>query len=565
MGLFVNRNEGVGAGLDLADPNSPLASYYLRAGDVLASVLIAAAFVVLSYAPLGHTDIWGHVKYGDAILSQRSFLSAEPFCPFTERDPVGLSQAWLSQVIFAAVYQLGASTGADAIQQLANGTDALRLLHASLVAARLILLYLAFRRLTRSAGVAVLGLTFILAISIGNLAVVRPQVVAELLFAGLLLTLTTPILSRGRVVMSVVLLVAWANAHGSFPIGFALLGAVAAGRAIQVAIDNHSLSALRRDTAFVRLVLAGIIGLAAVAVAYPEGPAIFASTWAMAQHPVVRAMDEWQPIYSAVAGWARGIYAICAVALLLGVTAGPREAVFSRLIPAVLFLGLPMLNQRGVIWLMTVTPWLAIPGVASLARRWRPGGWGSVPSFRKTLAAASVVGIAVLWSAQVQRLIDQKPGDLASLLSPGTPWREALAIRDPALVPESKLAKELRVSYPDHRFAGCIFPSETLGDFFMFEDSPPYPVYIFTHVHLFGEDHWRKVLAIRTASPGWRDIAAEAHINLICVEAETERHQALCKELRADPDWTVVTDEAGDKSKIDPRTRLFVALRKRPK
>ena len=54
----------LGAGLDFADPNSRLAPLYLRTSGVVVAALLAVVFVLLSLAPVWHTDVWAHLRFG---------------------------------------------------------------------------------------------------------------------------------------------------------------------------------------------------------------------------------------------------------------------------------------------------------------------------------------------------------------------------------------------------------------------------------------------------------------------------------------------------------------------
>ena len=71
----------VGAGFDFSDPDGPFARFYLRPVHVVAAAFVALIFVVASYFPLWHTDVWGHLKYGQWMLSHRAIPDREPFSP----------------------------------------------------------------------------------------------------------------------------------------------------------------------------------------------------------------------------------------------------------------------------------------------------------------------------------------------------------------------------------------------------------------------------------------------------------------------------------------------------
>jgi hypothetical protein len=58
---------------------------------------------------------------------------------------------------------------------------------------------------------------------------------------------------------------------------------------------------------------------------------------------------------------------------------------------------------------------------------------------------------------------------------------------------------------------------------------------------------------------GALDILDRYSVNLVAVEPD----RALRGLIARDPRWLVVLDEAGSSTRKDPRTQLFVAVRKR--
>jgi hypothetical protein len=71
-------------------------------------------FVYLSLQPLFHTDLWGHVAYGEWILEHRTLPTEDPYVEYARGVPV-IASAWLSQVILALAYQFGGAEGISAL------------------------------------------------------------------------------------------------------------------------------------------------------------------------------------------------------------------------------------------------------------------------------------------------------------------------------------------------------------------------------------------------------------------------------------------------------------------
>ena len=150
-------------------------------------------------------------------------------------------------------------------------------------------------------------------------------------------------------------------------------------------------------------------------------------------------------------------------------------------------------------------------------------------------------------------------------MSPGTPWKVARQLRAPddtkaQLLPP--LTEVLKANYPDGRFQGAVFASETQGDYLTWAFFPNITVTSYSHLHLFPVNYWQENTATYLGQPGWWDVLRRRHANLVVLEAEI--YPDLCQHLREDPGWQVVSDEAGDGRKASLYCRLFIAVRKHP-
>src|SRR5262249_29573350 len=125
-GMFADP---LGADLDLTSPNSPLAPYFLSSSHVAAAVVLGLLVILSSLVPLWHTDIWGHLKFGEWIVEHGSSPSQEPFCEFSDQSIPLINFSWLAQVIFVGAYRVGAwLAGGDELRQIAGGVAGLRTL-----------------------------------------------------------------------------------------------------------------------------------------------------------------------------------------------------------------------------------------------------------------------------------------------------------------------------------------------------------------------------------------------------------------------------------------------------
>src|SRR6266851_8088457 len=238
----------LGAGLNLADPNSPLAPFYLRGSHVFAAIGLALLFVWFTNIPMWHTDVWGHLRFGEYIVTQGKLPEHEMFSgDFADQNSIYVNYQWVAQAGAYWLFDLGRRLAApDDDARLAAGALMLSTAHGVIVCMRLLLLMVAFTRLTRSVPWAMAGVAIVILTSVFNhLWILRPQVIGELAFAALLVALSKPILSRRAMILIPVVFVIWANCHGSFPIGFILLGLVFVGQVLEVVLQQWKGSGFR--------------------------------------------------------------------------------------------------------------------------------------------------------------------------------------------------------------------------------------------------------------------------------------------------------------------------------
>jgi hypothetical protein len=143
---------------------------------IVVCLWFAAFFIYLNHIPLFHTDLWGHVAYGDWILRNRSLPVEDPFLSLAEGVRV-VDSAWLGQIILASVER---SLGPEWLSNL----YALVGLNTSLVLAWVF--YLRTKRIELS----LVGAVLVLLLSATRIAVIRTEIFGGLCFALIILLLT---------------------------------------------------------------------------------------------------------------------------------------------------------------------------------------------------------------------------------------------------------------------------------------------------------------------------------------------------------------------------------------
>ena len=237
----------------------------------LACIAVLGAVLAVAIPTSADPDLWGHVRFGQVALAAGELPDADPFS-FTN-DRAWINHEWLAEVAMAAAFQAQGGAGLVALKALlvilAMGLAAWTLRPPG-ASGRWSLLALLFVGL---AGVFPLTVTF------------RPQVFSILFFVAEFVVLVTA-LSRPVVLWALPpLFLVWANIHGGWLVGGAVLGVWAAMRAAD-----------RDATGIERRVLAAVAAASIVAtLATPYG----VDLWGFLRDTIgmTRAdIPEWGPL-----------------------------------------------------------------------------------------------------------------------------------------------------------------------------------------------------------------------------------------------------------------------------
>ena len=541
---------------------------------VALAMVLGCIFLYLDHRPLWHTDIWGHLKFGQWISTQHALPGSSPFLPEATKTSPLVHFSWLAQVAFYQVFHFGEWLAGPSAAE-AGGIEALRTLHALLVTLCMLFLYRAFVLIGRSPGAAILGVVLVFLLALPSIDVLRPQVGAEVCFALLVMALSRPCLSNSAFLGLVGLIVFWANLHGSFLLGLLVMGGANGGQFLQACREagGVKLLAVWRYEPFRRLFLCIMFSLLAVGLLNPTGFGIFPAALAFQHHPAVAMMDEWHPVaWDTPWGMVFLLSLVwVAVTFLVGMLWLPRQATTRMLLGGIplgqmlllLFFGLRTLScQRYMLWWIFLAVWISMNvwgplwqhGLTTL--RWRlPSRW-ALPLL------TGIVVTVVLFSGVGLWLTQGHPRPIERAVHAATPWGVARQLRHPESSTFPPLANWLQHQGPG-RLHGRIFTTETLGEYLLWSLPPEQAPLLFSHVHLFPADYWYACLQVRAAKGEWEAVLDRMDAVLLLVEAEHHpelRRQLLAPEQRR---WQVVLDETGDARKSDPRSRWLVAVRKK--
>jgi hypothetical protein len=172
---------------------------------------------ILLFASRADPDLWGHVRFGLDWLAERRLPSIDPYS-FTQDRP-WINHEWLSEALMSAAFS-------------AAGAAGLVLLKVAVIGAALAVLWRRLRAASPLIAATVVTIAAVGALPVS--ATIRPQIWSLLgltLLAPLLVNPVAP--SARRIAVAALLFAVWANLHGGWITGGAVLAVYATVRSIR--------------------------------------------------------------------------------------------------------------------------------------------------------------------------------------------------------------------------------------------------------------------------------------------------------------------------------------------
>jgi hypothetical protein len=458
--------------------------------------------LLVSVASISTVDLAYGIRAGGQILDGTGIPRVDTYT-FTAAGLPWIDQQWFAHAIFAAVHRLG-------------GWPALATLWAVVVIATQALLWRAARSLgagVRSTGVTLLFGFVVAAQGIG----LRSQVLGLLCLAGMVALVADRRNHRRRLWLTVPLLVAWANLHGSFPVGLTLLGLAT----VEDVVSRHH----------ARLAMATMALGTAATLATPFGLDAWRYVATVGTDPTIgQFVTEWRhtPLLD------------------------PAGAAFYASVTAVVVIVLVRIRQGGrPSW--TMLAWLA--GLALLGA-WavRAVAWWGVGA--APVAAALVSRIRVRRSSDLRAASAEtdRPGmarapiafiaTLAILLVAlqpiwhPTPDGGGLGSRlDDAPSGITRALSSVVAAQP----AARVFNAQRWGSWLELT-VPGARVFADSRIELIPAAAWSDYLKVSTGDPSWHEILDSWQVNVLTVSAADQ--SVLVSLVSNDPHWQAVYRDA---------------------
>lgn len=484
---------------------------YLKASRTTAGFALALGlmYVFLSFRPLWHTDLWGHLAYGRLVVATKALPTTEPLMPLAAGVPF-VDTAWLSQVI-----------GFEAMNRL--GVTSLNFLYAASITVMAGLLVWRGYQRSQSAAIALAGLLLWLWGCWQHLNIMRPQMAGMLCFILLLTLLTSRHRRTWHWVAVPALFAAWANLHGSFLVGLVLLAGMAFGRGLDLAVRCGEVRAIRRDSQVRRYVL--MLELAAAAVLFnPYGLRLYAEVFTIANHPNVAELTEWGPLQLRMAqGQATAVIALLLIVLY---RLSPRRVTAAEVLLLFGFGAVALWSSRMLVWWIPLAVTFGMQHGGAIWRQWRSNSEAHSPAQRNgrwSVITAGIIWICFAFTPFGGRVLHGNEGKLKleKMLSRDTPLEVIEHLK--------KLADQNRLP------RGQMFNTYEWGDYLLWAGPPKLKVFLASHVHLVPREVWNDYIAISNVASGWEEILDRYGVNLIVLDSAT--HTPLIGRLRENENW----------------------------
>lgn len=461
-------------------------------------IFLAVALPVLAslLASLSSVDLAFHLRAGDEILSTRSIPAVDTWT-FTAIGLQWFDQQWLSEVVLTAAYRLGGWTG-------------LVLLRAALVGVVFASVLLIGLRQGLSPRNAALLTLVAFAVAAPALAL-RAQLFGMGLFAITLLLVAERRRWPASLWVIPLLVVPWANLHGSFFLAPLVLG-------LAWLEDLADRSVLRH-----RAILVGG-GSALAACITPFGPAVWGYAVGLSTNPeVARRITEWQPTTIRDATGVLFFVSVAVVAML--VARHGRPIPWPTLAWFGVFVAIGLYAQRGLAWwplaaAAAVATSGLIPGLPASTEPATPRG-----ARRLNAAVAALVVLAGVALLPIWRPTDAATGVPVGVLTDAPPGLTA-AVRK---VTESG----------DH-----VFNPQPWGSWFEFA-VPEIKVALDSRIEFFPAAVWDAYEAVEAGHGGWEEQLKAWNVAVVVVDD-------------ADGPFAVRLEAAGwERTHVDPDGALF--------
>jgi hypothetical protein len=469
------------------------------------ALVFAAAGIGRNY----QTDLWHHLARGRVIAAEGRLLDEDRFSCTVAGQPFQDAN-WAWQVLHYELFRQG-------------GLPLLQAFNAAVLAAAMAVLgALCARRSGSLSASAAVGILVFL--GLWQLVLIRPQTFSLLYFVLLYACLEGSLSRPWLLVFPPVILAAWANTHGGFPVGLALVGCYALGTGLaglsagEGDMGPRLAAGLRASGPWAVCLLAS---LAATCV-NPYGWRVWQYVALTAGTAAGRRIDEWLP--PGVSGLAGKVF-VGSVLLLVGLYAwtGSRPGADRRrfwldLSLVACFLPAACGSVRMLAWwLPVIAPILAERLADAVPRLRRLDAAPAPPSAGAALCVAALALLVVLSLPWLERFNPV-------FRIPGRGHRTETDLQ--------AVADHLRAGAPE----GKVFTRFDWGEYLGWSLEGRYAVFMDGRIEIFPDEVWAEYSALTRGRADWEELLRHYGVDCVLLDA-SGYHRELLPLVEKSPHW----------------------------
>lgn len=452
-------------------------------------IALSVIFMWTSLHKLNHTDLWGHLDFGRWIAQHQSLPAIDPFAATPSNIPF-VPSAWLAQLL-----------GYLTIETF--GLDGLVLAHAGLLTLACGLMVAALRTRGVPMAWAVAGGVAYYLLALPIVGTIRPQLFGMVGMPLVFLAVGQLAKSRWPLAWLPIVFLLWANLHGSFVMGLAVLGIVAAGQTWSAFGEKRDLRATLSDISVMRLWSA--MGLALLGASLnPIGPQLFINVLGFGKHAALADISEWRSL--SLASMTFGLFAISSIIALASFKFSQRRWELSDLLLLVVF-GLATVGaMRMLVWWAAIWPWAVLPYAVSAwqARFGHSDETASPPQAMRTVLAIGFVFMTLLVAPPSNQMILGRERGIGAVASPGTPIYVA-----------DEIARR--------KLQGAFLAPMDWADYLIWKQPAGFRPLAYSHVHLLAPSVWNDFQQLSAGSPDWLRLADAHELRYLVISKERQK------------------------------------------
>lgn len=467
--------------------------------------VIVGVFLFLNTHPIRPNDFWWHMAVGREIISSGEIPLVDEYSYTMPDQPYASYQMfWLPEIGMFSLFQLG-------------GPELVILVSSVVLTLTYALLILICYRESNSLRIASAATLFAIGLGINNWNI-RPQIISYLmgvLFLSGIYGYRKKSHWAWLVVFPVSMLV-WVNSHGSFPIGFILLGIWFIDEfcrwllpIIRKQPHRSAKSLIAPGTAFLLTALASL--------GNPRGLGFISYVTTLTSNQVVQNLVvEWAP--PTLNNQAGVIFILGFLLVTTILIFSPKRPNIFQFFTYLVFSVLAFKTIRGVIWFGFVMAPILADHFASIARKI---SWERKYSTRKSVSPnVNLIILVVLLLMAFISVPWLKPilpitGEKSAIISTETPV---------------EATQFLLAEQPP----GELFHDMGFGSYLIWATQPYYKVFVDPRIELYPREIWEEYIIIVNALPGWEDYLDRYEVGVLMLNRKSQ------------PDLIRAAEEAGN-------------------